>query len=323
MEKDSNITWKPWKEEENFEHLPDSRFADKGLKKDKSKKKKKTFFDREDEEENKRSNTTNEERILRNEDRIPSSPPSSEPRIPTDDSHSGQKEKHQSTFLLNERFEADRYDFGAIGGNKVHLLVDDDNIDEKESLADSHGIVELNVGGKLFSTTMMTLRKDPDSMLYAMFSGVYKSKKDKNGAYFIDRDGTYFRYILNYLRDGAVDLMNEESKLRQLLREAQYYQIMGLISDIEEVLQIKNKTKDLDKKGQYAVAYLGGYGKSAQIYTKDTGGGFSETCVTLNKLAAEGYSIEGVASGANGHYYAVLRTKSDTDNKSLFSGDKK
>jgi hypothetical protein len=40
----------------------------------------------------------------------------------------------------------------------------------------------------------------------------------------------------------------------------------------------------------------------------DTAGGFSETCVTLNKLAAEGYQIEGVASGTNGHYYAILRT---------------
>jgi len=68
---------------------------------------------------------------------------------------------------------------------------------------------------------------------------------------------------------------------------------------------------------------LGGYGKSAQIYTKETGGGFSESCVTLNKLAAEGYSIEGVASGANGHYYAILRTKVETDNKSIFSGQAK
>lgn len=110
--------------------------------------------------------------------------------------------------------------------------------------------------------------------------------------------------------------MNDEHQLKQLLREAQYYQIEGLIKLIEETLSIiienyekKKKVyneiyylyKKKKKQGQYAIVYLGGYGKSAQIYTKDTGGGFSESCITLNKLAAEGYHIEGVASGANGN----------------------
>lgn len=39
-------------------------------------------------------------------------------------------------------------------------------------------------------------------MLFSMFNGIYRPKKDQNGAFFIDRDGYLFRYILNYLRDG-------------------------------------------------------------------------------------------------------------------------
>ena len=55
--------------------------------------------------------------------------------------------------------------------------------------------IKLNVGGKIYKTTLDTLRKDPDSMLYAMFSGRFELKADEeDGAYFIDRDGELFRY---------------------------------------------------------------------------------------------------------------------------------
>ena len=54
--------------------------------------------------------------------------------------------------------------------------------------------VKLNVGGKIYKTTLETLRKDPDSMLCAMFSGRHELKPDgEDGAYFIDRDGKLFR----------------------------------------------------------------------------------------------------------------------------------
>ena len=55
--------------------------------------------------------------------------------------------------------------------------------------------VKLNVGGKIYKTTLDTLRKDPDSMLCAMFSGRHELKPDEeDGSYFIDRDGKHFRY---------------------------------------------------------------------------------------------------------------------------------
>jgi len=63
-------------------------------------------------------------------------------------------------------------------------------------------IVRLSVGGVVFETSMETLCGDPNSMLAAMFSGRHNVTKDEEGRYFIDRDGTHFRYILNYLRDG-------------------------------------------------------------------------------------------------------------------------
>ena len=62
-------------------------------------------------------------------------------------------------------------------------------------------VIPLNVGGHSFVTTLSTLTKDKDSMLAAMFSGRHELDTDSEGRYFIDRDGTYFKYILNYLRD--------------------------------------------------------------------------------------------------------------------------
>ena len=55
-------------------------------------------------------------------------------------------------------------------------------------------MIKLNVGGKMHQTTLDTLRKDPDSMLCAMFSGRFELKPDEqDGSYFIDRDGKLFR----------------------------------------------------------------------------------------------------------------------------------
>ena len=64
-------------------------------------------------------------------------------------------------------------------------------------------VIPLNVGGCHFVTTLSTLIKDKDSMLAAMFSGRHELDTDSEGRYFIDRDGTYFKEILNYLRDST------------------------------------------------------------------------------------------------------------------------
>ena len=63
--------------------------------------------------------------------------------------------------------------------------------------------VRLDVGGHIYTTSLLTLTKDPESMLTAMFSGRHSITREADGSFFIDRDGTYFRYILNYLRDGG------------------------------------------------------------------------------------------------------------------------
>ena len=98
--------------------------------------------------------------------------------------------------------------------------------------------VKLDVGGHIFSTSLNTLTRDKTSMLAVMFSGRHKLVRGKDNTYFIDRDGTHFRYILNYLRDDLhldtlpVDL----AILKELQREADYYQLSGLFDVIESII---------------------------------------------------------------------------------------
>ncbi|KAM7427113.1 hypothetical protein ABFA07_021707 [Porites harrisoni] len=98
--------------------------------------------------------------------------------------------------------------------------------------------VHLNIGGHRFTTSLQTLRRDIDSMLATMFSGRHKLTQEPDGSYFVDRDGTHFRHILNYLRDGfrAEMLPQDELSLRQIANEAHYFQLTDLVAGIESIL---------------------------------------------------------------------------------------
>lgn len=90
--------------------------------------------------------------------------------------------------------------------------------------------IKLDVGGTKFSTSMATLRRCPDTMLGAMFSGRHALSLDADGYHFIDRDGTHFRYILNFLRAPekfSVDLL--PTQLKELKDECEYYGLLELM----------------------------------------------------------------------------------------------
>jgi hypothetical protein len=103
-----------------------------------------------------------------------------------------------------------------------------------ESLQPFPKVVRLSVGGALFETSIDTLCRDPNSMLAVMFSGRHTTTKDDDGRYFIDRDGTHFRYILNYLRDGNTYLPADNQQLMdELYEEVCFYGIEPLMLKLE------------------------------------------------------------------------------------------
>lgn len=86
-------------------------------------------------------------------------------------------------------------------------------------------IIILDVGGHKFKTLRSTLCKE-SSKLEAMFSGRHRNpaRQQEDGSFFIDRDGTHFQHILNYLRVGyAVSLPSDEESKEALAVEADYY----------------------------------------------------------------------------------------------------
>jgi hypothetical protein len=111
------------------------------------------------------------------------------------------------------------------------------------------GRVRVNVGGHYYDTSLATLTKDSQSMLSAMFSGRYGLIQDSDGSYFIDRDGTHFRYILNFLRDNTVIVPPNYLLHMELLKEADFYQLDGLAEIVKQ--NLKRLDPDTDKDARW------------------------------------------------------------------------
>jgi len=95
-------------------------------------------------------------------------------------------------------------------------------------------VVELNVGGVTYATTLGTLQQaEPNSPLAAIIS-LNSSEmqttfgRDSKNRIFIDRDGVLFRYILDYLRNKKLSLPENFSERDRLRAEADYYRLTGM-----------------------------------------------------------------------------------------------
>ncbi|KAI9317680.1 BTB/POZ protein [Dichotomocladium elegans] len=89
--------------------------------------------------------------------------------------------------------------------------------------------VKLNVGGRIFYTSTITLNKVPGNLLAKI---VTEHEPEVDGAWFIDRDNTHFSLILNFLRDNELpQYVREDPEIMdELLQEAEYYGIHDLTS---------------------------------------------------------------------------------------------
>ena len=102
-------------------------------------------------------------------------------------------------------------------------------------------VVELNVGGVFYSTSLTTLTKEPDSLLGQIFSGKPSASsgqivKDNKGKYFIDRDGVLFRYVLDYVRNGKLVLPENFHEKERLKQEAEYFKLGSMVKSIDKAV---------------------------------------------------------------------------------------
>ena len=91
------------------------------------------------------------------------------------------------------------------------------------------------VGNTQWHTSKVTARADPNSLFAMLFrKGCPFRPSTSNGrpTYFFDRDPAHFRFILNYLRNGAMvqegTLPRERRYLSELLSEVRFYRLRGL-----------------------------------------------------------------------------------------------
>lgn len=80
--------------------------------------------------------------------------------------------------------------------------------------------VKLNVGGFLFEVFRTLIEANESSMIAALVSERWN--EDAQATIFIDRDGENFRYCLQFLRNGCVDLPLTISR-DEFLRDMDYY----------------------------------------------------------------------------------------------------
>lgn len=115
---------------------------------------------------------------------------------------------------------------------------------DKTELVNKQRIIGLNVGGRIFETTLQTLSSFGDNYFTRLFFGRIPSTIDRNGNYFIDRDGDcqeiasyhsgqYFQVLLEYLRTGDL-VIPDNLRKESVMREAEFYNI-PLLKPTKEV----------------------------------------------------------------------------------------
>jgi len=128
-------------------------------------------------------------------------------------------------------------------------------------LPNSNQKVKLNIGGKLFATSLQTLTLVSHTLFTGMFSGYFDMNPDQDGEYFIDRNPKHFPLILDYLRNQhSVAVQKKISslnciELEELHEEVDYYGIMPLLEYIDTATAQSKTNSAKGKKWKLALSH--------------------------------------------------------------------
>ncbi|MGH0131659.1 UNVERIFIED_CONTAM: hypothetical protein FKN15_062483 [Acipenser sinensis] len=101
-------------------------------------------------------------------------------------------------------------------------------------LTKSNAPVHIDVGGHMYTSSLATLTKYPESRIGRLFDGTEPIVLDSlKQHYFIDRDGHMFRYILNFLRTSKLLIPDDFKDYSLLYEEARYFQLQPMLAELE------------------------------------------------------------------------------------------
>ena len=98
-------------------------------------------------------------------------------------------------------------------------------------------VVELNVGGRHFTTSLTTLRHDPASLLTALFDAPSKIPLDPDGRFFLDYSGDAFDYVLKHLRGDKFFVKRGDPLVAEVFQLAHRLNLTSFVRVIEKVLR--------------------------------------------------------------------------------------
>lgn len=137
-------------------------------------------------------------------------------------------------------------------------------------------LVQLNVGGQHFTVTRkLLLTTEHESKLNQWFIGdVDRLPKDNHGRYFIDRDGTLFRLLIDALRNEQLQLPDQFNEWSRLYHEAEYYgleRVAALIKSSCSIdLQVHQTRPSSVEPGYLTIGYHGTFSFGRQGISSST-----------------------------------------------------
>eukprot|EP01102_Stenamoeba_stenopodia_P015186 TRINITY_DN5152_c0_g1_i2.p1 TRINITY_DN5152_c0_g1~~TRINITY_DN5152_c0_g1_i2.p1 ORF type:complete len:636 (+),score=84.47 TRINITY_DN5152_c0_g1_i2:330-2237(+) len=115
------------------------------------------------------------------------------------------------------------------------------------------GLVKMVVGGEPFSTSFRTIfKREPDSKLLQWLVEAHNNspnssfKRDAEGRYAIDRSAKLFRVIMSYIVDGENTLPTNQAQLKELLVEAEYFELHNLVGFLKAHLDFQPVASPMD-----------------------------------------------------------------------------
>lgn len=117
--------------------------------------------------------------------------------------------------------------------------------------------VHIDVGGVIYTSSLETLTRYPDTRLAQLFNGQIPIVLDTlKQHYFLDRDGSMFRHILNFVRSGKLCIPDDFSELDCLLEEARYFDIKEMVVELEKIRERRDSLSGSCRCGDHQVVAL-------------------------------------------------------------------